>query len=268
MSAETLLLSDAASSQPPPGIDSAALALKPLQQQLLFLQQALYRSGRRLLVVIEGTDAAGKGGVIRKLLRYLDARGYAVHLTGPPTAEELGQHYLQRFWRHLPGAGRMTVFDRSWYGRVLVERVDGLCSPDSWQRAYGEICQFEKLLQDDGVIVVKLFLHISHEQQRQRLLKRLQTPARRWKLGEADLRSYRQWHDYQQAFADMLANTASPVPWQLIPADDKHYARYRALETLIAILQPQLDMTGDWLPDEQLVQQAQALLATQPAGDR
>lgn len=204
--------------------------LPELQSQLSRLQLALYRSARRAVIVVEGTDASGKGGFIRRLIWTMDPRGVWVHPIGAPTPDELTEHYLQRFWRRLPSQGQLTIFDRSWYGRVLIERVEGLTPNKTWKRAYREIKEFERLLTDDGVTLIKLFLTIGEDEQISRFRSRFENPDKRWKLTEADMISREFWQDYQAAYEDMLDKTSSKsAPWQVIPANDKRYARIAAM---------------------------------------
>lgn len=204
--------------------------LSGLQLELMQLQLGTYRCGKRVVLLLEGPDAAGKGGLIRRLVRHMDPRGVRVHAIGPPSELERGQHYLQRFWSRLPQAGRWCVFDRSWYGRVLVERVE--CGLTDWPRAAEEIKYLEKMLIDDGVILIKILLYIDKEEQRQRLLKRLNNPEKAWKLTTADLDSHLLHDQYVAAYNDMLAATHTPVPWHCIPANHKRYARVKAMQTI------------------------------------
>lgn len=211
--------------------------LDELQSQLLAYQQTIFKHQHRIVIVFEGADAAGKGGTIARLTHKLDPRGVYVYPIGAPSSKELTGHYLQRFWPLFPRGGQITIFDRSWYGRVLVERVDQLVSETTWRRAYDEINQLEKWLVDDGTIIVKFFMHLSQEQQKIRLIERIQKPDKRWKLTQADLDAYEQFDDYTDAWSDMLAYTNTPnAPWLLIPADNKHAARVNVLTSLLAIL--------------------------------
>lgn len=205
-------------------------ALHALQFDLMQLQLGTYRCQKRVVLVMEGPDAAGKGGVIRRLVRHMDPRGVRVHAIGPPSEVERGQHYLQRFWSRLPRAGQWCVFDRSWYGRLLVERVE--CGFKDWPRSAEEIQHFEKMLVDDGVILIKILLYIDKQEQRQRLLNRLRNPEKAWKLTSADLDSYVLHDRYETAYNDMLAATHDPVPWHCIAANHKRFARIAVLETI------------------------------------
>lgn len=199
--------------------------------------------GRAIAFVFEGWDAAGKGGAIRRLTSAIDPRDYRVISVAKPTPEEKQAHYLWRFWRDVPRAGRMAVFDRSWYGRVLVERVEGFCRPDEWQRAFGEINDFERALSDHGVIVLKYWLQISHAEQLRRFRDREAAPHKRHKLNEEDWRNRRQRAAYEVAVGDMLALTDPPhAPWHVIPAENKRYARLEVLRSASRQIEAVMDL--------------------------
>jgi polyphosphate:AMP phosphotransferase len=186
-----------------------------------------------LVAVFEGNDAAGKGGAIRRVTAALDPRLYRIVQVAAPTDEERAQPYLWRFWRHIPARGKFTMFDRSWYGRVLVERVEGYCSPADWLRAYGEINDFEEQLSDAGVVLVKFWLAIDLETQLQRFQEREQTPFKRFKITEDDWRNREKWPLYRDAVGDMVDRTSTEIaPWTLIEANDKRFARVKVLRTL------------------------------------
>ncbi|RDV29310.1 polyphosphate kinase [Alteromonas aestuariivivens] len=211
--------------------------LKLWQKRLLHVQQAYYHQKRRAIIVFEGWDASGKGGAIRRVTEHLDPRGYQVHPIGPPSKEEQGRHYLYRFQTRLPLPGSLCLFDRSYYGRVLVERVDSLVTVDAWQRAYREINEFERLLIDDGVKIIKLFLHISAGEQLKRFEERLHNPHKRWKLTSEDLVNRAKRDQYIEATDQMFALTDTfQAPWQLIPAEHKWFARVEVLKTLVSRL--------------------------------
>lgn len=211
--------------------------LTQLQAEVHRLSEAAWKKGRSSVLVFEGWDASGKGGAIRRLTDALDARNYRVVPVGPPTEEEMRYHYLWRFWRHLPPPGRMTIFDRSWYGRVLVERVESLATPNEWARAYREINQFEEHLTEHGVLLVKLWLHISPEEQLRRFEERQATPHKRHKITDEDWRNRKAWPDYELAVNEMLLRTSTPhAPWTVVPAEDKRLARCVVLETVIEAL--------------------------------
>jgi polyphosphate kinase 2 (PPK2 family) len=204
------------------------------QLQLLLIQRHLYEHDREAVLVFEGWDAAGKGGAIRRLVERLDPRGFAVHPIGAPTAVEKGVHYLQRFWARMPGPRTLAIFDRSWYGRVLVERVEKLARTRDWKRAYDEINAFERLLTGDGVPVVKFFLHISKKEQLRRFEEREANPFKRWKISAEDWRNRRRWRDYEQATDDMLRRTSTHhAPWTLIAAEHKWHARVAVCEQTV-----------------------------------
>ena len=201
-----------------------------MQETLQRIQQAYLGSPNRAVVVLEGWDTAGKGGVVRRLGWALDPRSFKVHSIAAPTAREKSLHYLQRFWERLPQHGQIVVFDRSWYGRVMVERVEGFATPEEWRRAYDEINDFERMLIADGTRLVKLFLHITPEEQIRRFRARLSDPLKRWKLSYEDFRNRARWADYEQAIEDMMQKTSTPrARWHLIPANDKPYGRLAAL---------------------------------------
>jgi polyphosphate kinase 2 (PPK2 family) len=207
--------------------------LEQLQLRMLSIQQAYFHAGRRGIVVVEGWDAAGKGGMIRRMTERLDPRGVKVWPIGPPEPSEQGRHYLYRFWTRLPEPGTLAVFDRSWYGRVLVERVDRLIGEKDWRRAYDEINEFEQLLIDDGVRLVKVFLHITPEEQLERFAARLHDPYKRWKLRDSDIRVHLQWEGYKDAIEDMFDRTSTKsAPWMVIPANQKWYGRCAALTAI------------------------------------
>ncbi len=192
------------------------------------------RLGPPLLVLFEGWDASGKGGAIKRLVAPLDPRHARVAQFAAPTEDEKRHHFLQRFWPVLPGWGGMAVLDRSWYGRVLVERVRGLASEAEWLRAYDDIAAFERMLAGDGATVVKLWLEISPEEQLRRFEKRRRDPLRQWKLTDEDWLNREQRPQYEEAVEAMLARTDQPAaPWRLISAESKHHARVAVAETVI-----------------------------------
>lgn len=217
--------------------------LEKLQLRLLKIQQAYRRQKRRGIVVFEGCDTAGKGATIRRLSERLDPRHWQVWPIGVPNPDEQGRHYLYRFWQRLPAPGSIAAFDRSWYGRVLVERVERLTPKPDWKRAYREINEFERMLIDDGVRLVKIFLHISPEEQLRRLKERLETPWKRWKLVADDLRNRAQWDDYAEATDDMFEQTSSKrAPWHAVSAEHKWYGRISAFEIIADHLGKGIDL--------------------------
>ena len=197
---------------------------------------------RAIVFVFEGWDAAGKGGVIRRLTSAIDPRDYRVIPVAKPTAEEKHAHYLWRFWRDLPRAGRMAVFDRSWYGRVLVERLEGFCREDEWKRAYAEINDFEGQLAEHGTIVLKFWLHVSHEEQLKRFRERESTPHKQHKMTAEDWRNRRKRPAYEIAVGDMVALTNKDhAPWHLVPADNKRFARLEVLRAAARRIEARLE---------------------------
>jgi polyphosphate kinase 2 (PPK2 family) len=216
--------------------------LPALQARLHRLQQACARKEVGSVLVFEGWDAAGKGGAIRRITPALDPRGFEVVAIAAPQGEESEHHYLWRFLRHLPVAGDMTIFDRSWYGRVLVERVEGFCTPEEWGRAYAEISEFERQMSDIGTVVLKFWLHISKGEQLRRFKARATERIKRYKLGPEDWRNRRKWGLYEKAVNEMVRRTDRPfAPWVLVEAEDKRYARIRILEALGDALEKGLD---------------------------
>jgi len=194
-----------------------------------------------LLLVFEGADAAGKGGTIRRITHCLDPRMLRVHGTRAPTEEERSQPYLLRFWRRIPAPGKVVVLDRSYYGRVLVERIEGFCSDLRWQQAYGEINDFEAQLHKAGTLIIKFWLAITPEEQLSRFEDREKSPTKRYKLTDEDWRNRDKWSDYVNAMNDMVENTATPqAPWHVIPSTDKRYARIQALRIVCDTLQKRL----------------------------
>jgi polyphosphate:AMP phosphotransferase len=197
---------------------------------------------RALVVAFEGSDAAGKGGAIRRVSHALDARQYLIVPIAAPTEEERAQPYLWRFWRNVPAQGGVTIFDRSWYGRVLVERVEGYCAVEDWMRAYDEINQFEEQLVNSGIVVCKFWLQISKEEQLRRFKERQGTPFKEFKITPDDWRNRKKWGHYEQAVADMVDRTSTEIaPWTLVEAEDKHFARVKILKTIVRALEVALD---------------------------
>jgi polyphosphate kinase 2 (PPK2 family) len=221
--------------------------LREWQHDLLSLQQTVLRAGARMIVNIEGMDAAGKGGAIRRMVARLDPRGYKVYRIGAPQAWEQERHYLYRFWTRLPGPGELVIFDRSWYGRVLVERVEGFASDEEWRRAYREINDFERMLVDDGVILRSLWFQIDPDEQLHRFERRLADPFKSWKMSDEDWRNRARWDDYIEAAEEMFERTDTEHgPWTVIAANKKRYARLAALRTVATALAEAAD--PDHLP--------------------
>jgi len=212
-----------------------------LQAQLHLLGLSLYRQQRPALIVFEGWDAAGKGGSIQRLTAELDPRSYTVHAIAAPTGEDKQYHYLYRFWRRLPPRGQLAIFDRSWYGRVLVERVEGFARADEWQRAYAEINAFERQLVDFGTIICKFWLHLSPEEQLRRFQERQNVPFKSWKLTDEDWRNREKWPQYEEAVDEMLLRSSTPAaPWTIVEAEDKRFARIKVLRTVVQRFEAEL----------------------------
>jgi len=189
--------------------------------------------GPGVLVVFEGSDAGGKGGAIKRIVEPLDPRHYRVSSFAKPTFDEKRKHFLWRFWKEVPGLGGMALFDRSWYGRVLVERVEGYATKEQWRRAYEEIVQFERTLVLEGVIIVKFWLQISPEEQLRRFQNRQKDPVRRWKLTDEDWRNRDKTEQYDEAIEEMFARTHHELaPWHIVSGEQKKWARVHVLETL------------------------------------
>ena len=217
--------------------------LEALQHQLELVQAAYINQGRKAIVALEGWDAAGKGGLITRMVGPLDHRYTKVWSIGAPTKQEAEHHYLWRFWQRLPGCREIAVFDRTWYGRVLVERVDGLAAPDVWKRAYDEINAFEALHVADGTRIIKLFLHITQDEQDKRLKERIETPWKRWKTGTDDYHNRSQRAGYLEAYHDMFDKTSTKIaPWTVIAANDKKSARIKGLQKVVDVLGDGVDL--------------------------
>ena len=200
--------------------------LDEVQLRLLNLQIEHFRKKRRAIIALEGWDASGKGGAIKRLTEKLDARSLKVWSIGAPKHEEQSRHYLFRFWEKIPEAGTWSLFDRTWYGRVLVERVEKFAEKSAWKRAYDEINAFEKMLVDDGVIIVKAFLHISKKEQLARFRDREKDPYKSWKIGPDDWRNRKKWSAYEDAIGDMFEKThTKQAPWHAVSGEHKWFAR-------------------------------------------
>ncbi|WP_448581675.1 polyphosphate kinase 2 family protein [Thermaurantiacus sp.] len=235
----------------PKAPDDYEARLKALQLRLYALQTACRRGGRSGLILIEGWDAAGKGGLIKRLTAELDPRFFEVVPIAAPSPQEKAEHWLQRFWRWLPATGEWTIFDRTWYGRVLVERVEGFAAEDAWRRAYGEIVETERMLAEAGVVIIKLFLHISQKEQDARFRERLMDPWKRWKMGTEDFRNRRKRAAYEVAIEDMLEATDTAfAPWHLVGANSKAHARIAGLAHIAERLSEGLDLSPPPLAPE------------------
>jgi AMP-polyphosphate phosphotransferase len=231
--------------------------LDAAQKRLLALRLALGGKlatdavGPPVCVVLEGWDASGKGGAIKRLVTQLDPRHVRVAQFAAPTPDEKRHHFLWRFWPQLPGWGGFAVFDRSWYGRVLVERVEGFATREQWERAYDEIVDFERTLAAEGMLLVKLWMEISDEEQLRRFERRAQDPLKHWKLTEEDWRNREKRPEYTEAVEEMLERTDHHLGrWHLIPSDSKRYARVAVIETVIAEIEAGMRRHGFALPEE------------------
>ena len=219
-------------------------ALVQQQEKLFHVQQSYFHQKKRALIVFEGWDASGKGGAIRRITEKLDPRGVSVFPVAKPAKEDQEKHFLYRFWQQIPSPGSLKIFDRSHYGRVLVERVDKLVDEEVWQRGYDEINAFEKTLSDSGVRIIKLFMHISSSEQRERFEERLHNPFKRWKLTEEDLHNRKMRKAYIEATNDMFKHThTSYAPWHVINGEFKWQARVNALDTVIERLSEGVDIS-------------------------
>ncbi|OYQ27241.1 polyphosphate kinase [Sandarakinorhabdus cyanobacteriorum] len=234
--------------------------LEALQHRLELIQAAYIAQGLKGIVAIEGWDAAGKGGLVTRMNATLDPRYCKVWPIAAPSKEEAARHYLWRFWQRLPGNREIAVFDRTWYGRVLVERVDGFTPEPRWRAAYDEINAFEAQLQADGVRLVKIFLHITQEEQDKRLEERIRTPWKRWKTGADDYHNRSMRSAYVTAYEEMFRRCSPPAaPWHVVAANDKKWARVRSLELICEALGDGVDLSWPE-PDAELVAIAEQAL--------
>lgn len=212
--------------------------LKLAQLELLGWQRRLTESKGTVVVVLEGPDAAGKGGTIKRIVEKLDPRLLKVHSIVKPSADENQRHYLWRFWNKLPPYGQVVIFDRSWYGRVLVERVEGFCEDAEWKRAYHEINEFERQLMDDGALLVKLFLFITKDEQLKRFKAREADPYKHWKISDEDWRNRRHWKENIEAAEEMLLRTSTDrAPWHVLGSNYKWHTRVKAVQAIIEALE-------------------------------
>ena len=216
-------------------------ALKELQQKLGQLHNRLYRKRVPVIIAYEGWDAAGKGGNIKRLTGALDPRGFEVHPIASPEPHEKARHYLWRFWTRLPKDGHIAIFDRTWYGRVMVERLEGFCSENDWQRAYYEMNEFEQELHNWGAVILKFWVQIDKDTQLARFTERQNTPSKQWKITDEDWRNREKWDLYEQAVDEMLQKTSTTyAPWHILESVDKKYARIKALHIVIDALEKAL----------------------------
>ena len=216
--------------------------LKNLQSKLSELHNRLYRRKIPVVIAYEGWDAAGKGGNIKRITGALDPRGFEVHPIASPLPNEKARHYLWRFWNRLPKTGHIAIFDRTWYGRVMVERLEGFCSENEWQRAYNEINEFEKELSDWGAVIIKFWVQIDKDTQLARFEERQNTPEKQWKITDEDWRNREKWDLYETAVNEMLKKTNTTyAPWHVLESNDKKYARIKALKIVIDAIEAALD---------------------------
>jgi polyphosphate:AMP phosphotransferase len=216
--------------------------LQECQARLNQLHRKALKKKISTILLFEGPDAAGKGGAIRRVTAALDARHYQVIPIAAPTDEERAHHYLWRFWRHLSRAGRINIFDRSWYGRVLVERVEGFASEAEWKRAFAEINEFEEQLTDHGILLLKYWVHVTKDEQLERFEARKQIPHKRWKLTEEDWRNREKWDDYEWAVNDIVEHTSThSAPWVLVEGNDKRFSRIKVISTFCDRLEAMLE---------------------------
>lgn len=215
--------------------------LKALQKKLSFLHSELYRQRIPVVLGFEGWDAGGKGGAIKRLTQCMDPRGYAVNPTASPNDIEKSHHYLWRFWQNMPKAGHVAIFDRTWYGRVMVERIEGFCTCDEWKRAYKEINDMEEHLVNAGAIVIKFWMQIDKDEQAKRFKERMETPEKQWKITDEDWRNRAKWDAYEEAVDEMLIRTSTTyAPWIIVEGNDKYYARIKVLETVVKAIEERL----------------------------
>ena len=213
--------------------------IKELQLRMLQLQQAVFHSQKRVVIIFEGFDAAGKGGTIRAITEKLDPRSLKVVPIAAPKKSEQSKHFLYRFWKKLPTPGNITIFDRSWYGRVLVEKVEKLTSPERIHDAYHEIREFEETLLRDGIILIKIFLAVTKDEQFRRFEERIEDPFKQWKITDADINARKNWNKYVDAVDEFLQkNDTKKSPWHVIPSNSKRYARREALQIVTRKLEP------------------------------
>lgn len=207
--------------------------LKELQKKLMEQHNCLYRKRIPVIITYEGWDAAGKGGNIKRITEALDPRGFEVHPIASPEPHEKARHYLWRFWTRLPKDGHIAIFDRTWYGRVMVERLEGFCSENDWKRAYNEINEFEKELSDWGAVIIKFWVQIDKDTQLERFNERQKNPEKQWKITDEDWRNREKWDDYEVAVNEMLQKTSTAyAPWNILESVDKKYARIKALKII------------------------------------
>ena len=195
-----------------------------------------------VIIAFEGWDAAGKGGAIKRISEKMDPRGYCVNPIGAPNDVEKSHHYLWRFWNRIPKAGHIAIFDRTWYGRVLVERVEKLATEEEWNRAYREINDMESHLYNEGTIIIKFWIHIDKDEQAKRFKEREENPEKQWKITSEDWRNREKWDEYLQAINEMLIRTSTNyAPWTIVEGNSKYYARVKIIETIVKVLEERLN---------------------------
>lgn len=218
--------------------------LNQLQEKLALLHYEMYKHRIPVVLAFEGWDAGGKGGAIKRLTENMDPRGYEVIPVAAPNDIERNHHYLWRFWNAIPKAGHMTIFDRTWYGRVMVERIEGFCKEEEWKRAYSELNHMEEHLANFGCIVIKFWMHIDQDEQAARFKERQETPDKQWKITEEDWRNREKWVQYEEAVNEMIIRTSTNhAPWVIVEANDKYYARIKVLETVVTALEKRMEET-------------------------
>lgn len=216
--------------------------LDSLQKKMEILHSELYRLRIPVVICFEGWDAGGKGGAIKRLTSHMDPRGYQVNPTASPNDTEKAHHYLWRFWNNMPKAGHIAIFDRTWYGRVMVERIEGFCSEAEWKRAYQEINEMEEHLANSGCIVLKFWLHIDKDEQERRFKERMENPAKQWKITDEDWRNREKWDEYEKAVDEMLVRTSTTyAPWEIVEANSKYYARVKVLKTVVEAMEKEIE---------------------------
>lgn len=217
--------------------------LERLQKRLKLLHNSIYRMRIPVVLAFEGWDAAGKGGAIKRLTSSLDPRGYAVYPTAFPNDIEKMHHYLWRFWNNMPKAGHISIFDRTWYGRVMVERIEGFCTEAEWKRAYQEINEMEEHLANSGAAILKFWMHIDKEEQKRRFQERMDNPEKQWKITEEDWRNREKWDLYEEAVDEMLIRTSTAyAPWVIVEGNSKYYARVKVLKTVVKALEEAINL--------------------------
>lgn len=223
------------------GKDEYKTRLSNLQNKIADLHNQLYLRRIPVIIAFEGWDAGGKGGAIKRLTQKMDPRGYAVHPTASPNDIEKAHHYLWRFWNTFPKAGHVSIYDRSWYGRVMVERIEGFCTVDEWKRAYQEMNDMEKQCANSGAVILKFWMHIDKDEQERRFNERMENPEKQWKITDEDWRNRSKWDLYKEAVDEMLVRTSTLyAPWIIVEGNSKYYARIKVLETVVNALEAKL----------------------------